>query len=223
MALLIIVIEPTTFSDNSNAIPVVFAMSCAIILIGLNLSINMVCKNYAMIRREMRMGVGAASLVCAKVLNIISMCAILSLIFVLPFVLGSFHRIANVHGAYLYFAVFSTMFTSASLGLLISAVARENLQRAPFAIPFIMMYQLLFSGFVFEQVRDVLGIFTISRYSIRTIGTALRLSPRYGDFVQEPITVHVISNLAILVLFAALALFACWLRLWHIDYRGNGK
>ena len=57
-----------TFAEYGYALPIVFAQACAAILIGLMLSINMVSKDYAMIRRELRMGFSAGTIVMAKTL-----------------------------------------------------------------------------------------------------------------------------------------------------------
>ena len=99
----------------------------------------------------------------------------------------------------------------------LATVARDNSQFAPFVMSFEMVCQMMFLGFMFGEVGEVLNTLIISRYSIRTIGSAVHLSSRYRDFVQESNTAHMASNLAVLAVFATLVVFASWLRRWSID------
>ena len=232
-----------TFNEYSYALPIVFAQACAAILIGLMLSINTVSKDYAMIRRELRMGISAGTLVMAKTLLIILSCAIMSLILILPYLVG----IINVRGQnslYLYAAIFFPMFASAQLGLCISAFSsffRSNrLKKIAFAIPFVMLYQILFSGFVFEQVRiDLLHRISISHYAIRMIGGAFRFNVEYyrgvsflwgtplgelfgRDFLDAPgiDTGHIVETIAVLMIFVVISTMASIVMLSRVDKQG---
>jgi len=238
-----------TFSAYVDALPVVFAQACAAILIGLMLSINMVSKDYAMLRRELRMGISAGTLVMAKTLLIILSCAIMSLILILPYLVG----LINVEGRnlfYFYVAIFFPMFASAQLGLCISSLSsffRSNrLKKIAFAIPFVMLYQILFSGFVFEQVQiDLLHRISISNYAIRMIGGALRFNVEYyrgTAFIWETPTGrasghgafglkffdadtgidigHIIETMSVLILFAVLAILISVVVLNRVGQKG---
>ena len=232
-----------TFSEYGYALPIVFAQASATILIGLMLSINMVSKDYAMIRRELRMGISAGALVMAKTLLIILSCAIMGLILTLPYLVG----IIDVRGQnsiYLYAAIFFPMFASAQLGLCISAFSsffRSNrLKKIAFAIPFVMLFQILFSGFVFEQVRiDLLHRISISHYAIRMIGGALRFNVEYyrgasflwetprgalfgREFLDTPgiDTGHIVETISVLMIFVVIAGIASIVMLSRVDKQG---
>jgi len=218
-------INHETFNQYRNAFPVAFALTCAAMLFGLMLSINMVCKDYEIIKRELRMGVSVSNIIISKTLVIIILCAIISAILVLPFERDAF-RISGLNIWFLYTAVFLTMVTSSEIGLLMSVFFRKKPQRATNSIPIIMLFQILFSGFIFEQA-DVESFrkFTVSSYSIRTIGSALRFdSERFfadvhrGEF--ENTVSHAIANFKWLILFFILAMLICILFLWLIDNRG---
>ena len=219
---------PETFNSYSEALPVVFAKACASILIGLMLSINMVCKDYAMIRRELRMGISAKGLIFAKTFLNIILCAIMSVILTLPYLIGII-SVLDQNTSYLYLAVFFTMFTSAQLGLFISSFSsifsQNRLQKAALAIPFVMLFQILFSGFVFEQVRIDLSSVSISNYAIRTIGSGLRFDSEtfiwdtpVGAF--ENSFPHALLNLGALTTFMIFAIIGSIIILNQIDKQG---
>lgn len=233
-----------TFDGYGTALPIVFAQACAAILIGLMLSINMVSKDYAMIRRELRMGISVGTLVMAKTLLIILACAIMSLILVLPYLVG----IISVPGhssIYLFAAIFFPMFASAQLGLFISSLSsffRSNrLKKIAFAIPFVMLFQILFSGFVFDGVRiETLQRISISNYAIRMIGAALRFNVEYyrgttfiwelpdgQEFGRELFGTdtgidmeHITETFGVLMIFVVLAVVASIVVLSRVDKQG---
>ncbi|MCL2572076.1 MAG: ATP-binding cassette domain-containing protein [Defluviitaleaceae bacterium] len=215
---------PNTFNEYADALPVVFAMSCGAILLGLMLSINMVCKDYDMIRRELRMGIPATAIIASKTLLILVLCAVMSGILAFPYLVNAYGIYGQRTGL-LYVSVFFTMFASAQLGLLVSAISRNKPQRAALSIPFVMLFQILFSGFVFEQVRVNLDTIAISNYSIRAMGSALRFDNE--NFIWD--TPHnafnstanyITDNLYVLLGFFFLALILAVIFLYVVDRKG---
>lgn len=224
MGFLCLATSQETFDSYSYALPIAFAKACAAILIGLNMSINMICKDYAIIRRELRMGISASSLIFAKTFLLILMCLVMSILLILPYLIGAF-GISDQNTLYLFLAVFFTMFTSSQLGLLISAFSKDSPQRAALSIPFIMLFQILFSGFVFEQVRINIDITTISNYAIRAIGSGMRFDNENfiwdtPPFAFESSLIHAVENLGILVLFSSVAVILSIFILYRIDKLG---
>lgn len=224
MGFLFLATIPETFYTYTDALPVVFAMSCGAILIGLMLSINMVCKDYDMIRRELRMGITARSLIVSKTILIIGLCAIMSAILALPYLFNAY-RIIDQRTGLLYVSVFFTMLAAAALGLLVSAISRNKPQRAALSIPFVMLFQILFSGFVFEQVRINISSISISHYSIRAMGSAMRFDNE--NFIWD--TPHgafnsaasfITDNLAFMLGFFMLAVVISIVFLYLVDRKG---
>ncbi|MCL2362521.1 MAG: ATP-binding cassette domain-containing protein [Defluviitaleaceae bacterium] len=214
-----------TFNEYNSALPVVFAMACGAILIGLMLSINMVCKDYDMIRRELRMGISARSLILSKGLLIIFLCAVMSGILAFPYLINAYN-ITNQRPMFLYLAVFATMLSSAQLGLFVSAISRNKAQQAALSIPFVMLFQILFSGFVFEDVRVRLDTIAISNYSIRAMGSALNFDN--PDFIWdtphgafESTWCHIINNVYVIGGFFVLALIVSIAFLYLVDKKGG--
>jgi ABC-type transport system involved in multi-copper enzyme maturation permease subunit len=217
--------SPETFLDYADALPIAFAMACAAMLIGMMMSINLVCKDYHMIRRELRMGISVSSIILSKTLLNVFFSAIMSAVLIIPYFTNSY-RIEGQNTIYLYFAVFLTMLASAQIGLLLSTLVRDKAQVAALAIPFVLLYKILFSGFVFDQVQlDNADVFAISNYSIRAIGSALRFDHEhfgwdtpYGVFINSP--ENALANLGALMAFAAIPLILSIFTLWLIDKKG---
>jgi len=117
------------------------------------------------------------------------------------------------------------MFASAQLGLLVSAVSRNKPQRAALSIPFVMLFQILFSGFVFEQVRVRIDFIAISNYSIRAMGSAMRFDNEHfiwdtphGAFNSS--LSYIADNLLVMLGFFALALIGTVAFLYVVDREG---
>ena len=203
---------PATFTVYHDALAITFAIACAAILIGLNMSINLICRDFRMILREMRMGLSSFSLIAAKTVLVLILCGPVSLILILPYILGIF-TIADQNTAFLFASVYCTMATAAEIGLFVSSLAQDKPQRAALMIPFITIFQIVFSGFIFERVQ--LGLFrlerlTLSFYAIRVLGSGLRFDKEqmfwdtpYGAFIHS--REHVFANLSTLAFFFALA------------------
>jgi len=217
--------SPETFYDYADALPIAFAMACAAMLIGLMMSINLVCKDYHMIRRELRMTISASSIILSKTFMIIFFSLIMSAVLIIPYFMNSY-RIDGQNTLYLYLAVFFTMLASAQIGLMVSTFVRDKTQVAALSIPFVMLYKILFSGFVFEQVQlDNADTFAISNYSIRAIGSALRFDHEhfgwdtpYGVFRNT--IENAFANLGALAAFVIVSMVAAIFALWLIDKKG---
>jgi len=217
-----------TFNAYDNALPIVFAKACAAILLGLITSINLVCNNFAIIKQEMRMGIHAKSLIGYKIAVITPICLVMSGILTLPYFLDIW-SIPEQSPVFLFISIFVVMLTSSAIGLLISTIAKDRSQNAVIAVPFVMLFQILFSGFIFEQIRvDLLHYISISRYAIRTMGSAVgfdREAIRWDTpaLAFENSFSHIFQNLAILIIFFALATIFSIVLLDRFDKKGEQK
>ena len=216
-----------TFDTYNDALPITFALACASILIGLTTSINMICDYYDVIRREMRMSISAEKMIMAKILFLIITCAIMSVILTAPFLFNRF-SIDYQHRLYIYLAVFLPMIASAAVGLVCSCVSRDRPQRAALYIPPIMMFQIFFAGFVFEETP--LRMLTISNFAIRVLGHGLRFDRDYivldvptaiwDSPMPELVT---FTRIGMLIIFFIVATAISISRLSHIDKHGDKK
>ena len=244
MFLLLIVTNPDDlgkgpFDSFANALPIAFAIACAGILIGLVLTMNLMCKDYNMIHRELRMGIHSTIIVLSKTLFVLIVCAILSLILVGPYLINMYEEYElKLNKPLLFLSVFATMSTSSVLGLFVSTVVKDSSQKAAIALPFIILFQILFSDFVFNGVLDKLrdcnhksyiSWISISNYSIRAIGMALGFYEtdninagmgRHGELdVFANTKENIFSIFFILIIMFLLATVATIIFLYCVDKR----
>ena len=224
-----------TFNTYGDALAIAFAIACAAILIGLMMSINMVCKNYNMLRRELRMGVPVRCIIFSKILHIVALCSVMSLILVIPYILNcyfDFYDIYDQNTLFLYLSIFFTMFAASGLGLLASAAFYRWPQNATLSISLVMLFQILFSGFVFDQVRVSLDRIALSNYAIRSIGGALRfdIGVRHNnDFIVESgarflsTAEHAFQTLGSLTIFLTAFLILSAIIIYLLDSKGVNK
>jgi len=209
------------FDTYQNALAIAFAIVCAAILIGLMLSINLVGKNYDTLRRELHMGVSARGLVLSKTLVIVASSVVASFIVIVPY-LGPWFHIRGLNKWGLFLSVFVTMLLSAGLGLLASIYARNKLHVASLSVPFIVLYQILFSGFIFTHINDHLRNFSISRYAIRAVGSALGFNFRDApDYEFQNTFAHYACNLGRLIAGFAVVLIVCIFLMWIIRIKNE--
>jgi len=224
MVLLLIVNRPAAFGTYIHALQIAFAVACAAILIGLLLSIGLICEDYVMIRRELMMGLSPSRIIFAKVINIIIYCFVISIILIIPYRFDYFAP-SYLRFWHLYVSVFFTMLTSASLGLLVSAACIIKPQIASLAVSIIMLFQILFSGFLFDYSWVDISYTTISYYSIRTIGSGLGFHnlgfnayAGHGTFGISP--GHAVATLGMLFLFSIVPIAISILTLYLIRRKG---
>ena len=224
MVLLWTVTSPESFNDYSDAFQVAFAITCASILVGLLLSISLICEDYIMIRREIKMGLSPILIITAKTINIIIYCLVISAILIFPYFFNAFN-IQDQNLLYLYFGVFFTMLAAAELGLFVSALWRNKPQIASLFVSIIMLFQILFSGFLFDDAKlEIFGItVSISHYSIRAIGSGLRFDLLDTGLhrVFEISPGHIRENIGLLAVFFGLSFIGSIVILYYVEIRGK--
>ena len=204
------------FENYNDSLPIVFVMTSAAILMGLVTTINMVCKDVAAIRRDLRKGISVFGFVSSKVCLVFCLCVLMTGLFIGPYMFLMDFFVNPAYDPILFFAAtFSTMLIAAGLGLVISSIPRFTPQTASNTIPFVMIYQMLFSGFMFGVDLPVLNILSISHHTIFVLGYAAgfgRLTGVPVDFTQ----LHT-ANLVVPGMFFVLCIAICIMLLKFAD------
>lgn len=172
--------EVYDYYENSKSI--FFVMSCAAIWLGVFNSIQEICKERVILRREymgnlkipvyilskyvMQIVIGFAQ----SIIMLLTFSLTLGLPDIKPFIFSSvFEDILLI--------LFMTILSSSALGLVISSFVKSN-DRAMAIAPFALIIQLLFSGILFELdgFTEFLSYFTISRWSMEGFGNIMDLN-----------------------------------------------
>ncbi len=152
-----------------------FCLSCAAVWVGLMNSIQEICKERGILRREYMSDMRLDSYIASKLLVQSGLCFIQSLLTVTVFALvvgmpiGG--AIGNAPFIEILITIFFVMVSSSALGMLVSSIAK-NPDRAMVFAPILLIPQLLFSGILFtlEGATNIISWFCASRWSMQALG-----------------------------------------------------
>lgn len=179
--LLGIVAAEKVFDVYEDTKSILFALVCSGIWIGLFNSIQEICKERVILKREYMANLKLPIYMLSKyvvqlVLGIVQTLLMLGLFAILVGIPknGVIIRSGFVECA---FTLLLTVMSSASMGLIISAFAKNGDRAMTFA-PFVLIVQLLFSGILFklEGAVDVISRVTVSRWAIEGLGSTANLN-----------------------------------------------
>ena len=157
------------FADTKNG---VFAIACACIWVGLFNSIQSVCRERAIIKREHRTGLSISSYIMAHVIYEMFICFVESLIILIVMLIKNREHLPP-EGLILgkvpdmFLTLFLITFCADMLALFISCLVKTETS-AMTVMPFVLIIQLVMSGAVFELEGIAKGIsyLTISRWGM---------------------------------------------------------
>lgn len=206
-----------TFRDTRNG---AFALVCACIWIGLFNSIQSICKERAIIKREHRTGLHISSYVLAHMIYemLLSFCEAI-IVTLIIYVKNWGHTpeepLIFPAGMELLVTFFLIIFTSDVLGLAISSIVKTA-NTAMTVMPFVLIIQLVMSGMIFELngITESISKFTISKWGLEAICSTSNINALELDaFIviteamekdYEHSTGHLLSIWMVLILFSIL-------------------
>jgi len=191
-----------------------FALVCAGIWMGIFNSIQSVCRERAIIKREYRTGLHLSSYISAHMVYEMFLCFVQALITVVVlFIMRSPPTDGIFTFAFIELLItfFFIIFAADMLAILVSSNAKTE-TAAMTAMPFVLILQLVMSGVVFELegVASYIANFTISRWGVNAIGSIanvntmpdIHIAPNH-DYTNYEFLVSNITRLwLILVVFA---------------------
>jgi len=212
LALLIsMVADGQQFEQYEMTKSLLFAMACSAFWIGILNSIQEICKERVILKREYMTGLRLDSYILSKVLVMGIICAIQSFLLTTVFVLlvGK-PDTGVVFGAYyeMLIVTFLTALAASAIGIFVSSLFK-NADRAMTVAPILLMPQLLFSGLIFELegVSEFISWIATCRFSMEGYGTTANLNSLptlYWREVEDFFTftgAHFFSALGMLCVF----------------------
>jgi len=166
-----------------------FALSCSAFWVGILNSIQEICKERNILKREYMTGLRLDSYILSKVIVMGLICIVQAFLLTTVFVLLVGKPDAGVSfGAYpeLVATTFLTMFAASATGIFVSALFK-NADRAMTVAPILLMPQLLFSGQIFklEGTTKLLSWIVTCRFSMEAYGTMANLNDLPTRLQQE--------------------------------------
>lgn len=188
--LLVMVAGDDVFTAYGDTKSMIFALSCAAIWLGIFNTIQEVCKERVILKREHMAGLGLTVYVFSKLLVQIITGFLQSVILVTVFVLvlespeeGVWLSRSSLE---ILITVFLTVIAAELLGLIVSTCVRSG-DKAMAVAPFILIVQLLFSGILFELsgMGNYISYITVSKWSVGALGSIADLNILEGN-INEP-------------------------------------
>lgn len=179
--LLYIVSDKDIFKIYESTKSMLFALSCSGIWIGLFNSIQEICKERVILKREYMANLKLKSYVLSKVFVQAFLGFVQSVILTFVFLglVGSDRKgIFVQHFQWeVLLTVWLTIFAAVSLGLVISSIVKSG-DKAMAVAPFVLIVQLLFSGILFQlkNAGKYISYFTVSRWSVEGLGSIAKLN-----------------------------------------------
>lgn len=193
--LLAVVANDNVFKIFEDTKSILFSLSCAAIWIGLFNSIQEICKERAVLKREYMGNLKLPFYVLSKYLVQTLIGFIQSALIVLIFALtvGLPEEGILFESPYLemMITVWLTIEASMAMGFVISAFVRSG-DKAMIAAPFVLIIQLLFSGILFELkgVGEYIAYATVSKWSVEGLGSIADLNSLELKIQQQLPTVE---------------------------------
>lgn len=163
------------FTDFSQTRKGSFAIICACIWIGLFNSIQSICHERAIIKREHRTGLHITSYIAAHVIYEFVLCAAETLIVFAATVLKNGSHLPDqglIFSMYidLYITFFLVVFSSDMLAMIVSCAVKQE-KTAMTVMPFILIIQLIMSGMIFELegYAEKISTITLSRWGLDAV------------------------------------------------------
>lgn len=170
-ALITLVVGKNMFVTMEGTTYGTFALSCACIWNGVFNSIQVVCRERDIVKREHRSGLHISSYVIAHMLYQLLLCVLQTLVTLMICGIVGVHfpetGIITSSGIVdLGITILIITFTADMLGLMVSSLVRTTMT-AMTIVPFLLIFQLIFSGNFFSLGRaDFVKYFTISHWGM---------------------------------------------------------
>lgn len=208
----------------------VFAVVSACIWVGLFNSIQAVCRERAIIKREYRTGLRISSYILARVIFELGLCAAETLIILAVLIVKNIRHLPESGlvfpmGIDLYFSLFLVTFAADMAAVMISSIVRTE-NTAMTVMPFVLIIQLVMSGCVFELsgISKFISYLTISKWgldgvcSISATSSVVDMEAAfYGAEGVDPAAGHLLFIWGVLALFAAAYILLAILFLRRVD------
>lgn len=190
LALLIsFVANDQQFEQYEMTKSLLFALSCSAFWIGMLNSIQEVCKERVILKREYMTGLSLSSYVLSKIVILGGLCLVQGVLVTSVFsILVGTPETGVMLSPYgeLLITTFLTAVASAAMGLFVSCLF-TNADRAMTVAPILLMPQILFSGLIFklEGITESISWFAICRWSMEGYGSTADLNALPLKLQQE--------------------------------------
>jgi ABC-type multidrug transport system ATPase subunit len=172
-----------------------FALSCSAFWVGILNSIQEICKERNILRREYMTGLRLGAYILSKTVTMSIICIIQSLLLTSVFVymIGAPDTGVIIDSAFfeLLSVTFLTSLSASAMGIFVSALFK-NADRAMTVAPLLLMPQLLFSGMIFtlEGAANTISWIAACRFSMEGYGTIANLNSLTMKLAEQGLAIE---------------------------------
>ncbi len=187
--LISLVADDKQFEQYEITKSLLFAVSCSAFWIGMLNSIQEICKERNILKREYMTGLRLNGYVISKLIVMAMICAVQAFLLTSVFVLTVGQPEEGiVMPAYweLLLTTFLTMLAASATGIFVSSLFK-NADRAMTVAPILLMPQLLFSGLIFklEGASELISWIAACRFSMEAYGTTANLNNLQNSLQEQ--------------------------------------
>ena len=174
------VADGSQFEQLEMTKSLLFALSCSAFWVGTLNSIQEICKERVILRREYMTGLRLDSYILSKLLVMGVICMVQAVLLTVVFVItvgDPGEGIMMPAVLEFFFVIFLTAFAATAMGLFVSSLFK-NADRAMTVAPLLLMPQLLFSGLLFKLsgATEAVSWIVACRFSMEGLGTTANLN-----------------------------------------------
>lgn len=212
-ALISSVTSEDLFSEYTATRNGAFALVCACIWIGIFNSIQSICKERDIIKREHRSGLHISCYITSHMIFEMTISAVESMIVTLIVCISNVSTLPHMGvlcSTFLEFAItfFLIIYSSDIMGIMISSIVKTP-NTAMTVMPFVLIIQLVMSGMIFELsgLTEFISTFTIAKWGLNAICVTANVNvmedyiPKFVSDYEYSIN-HISQLWLILIIFA---------------------
>jgi ABC-type multidrug transport system ATPase subunit/pSer/pThr/pTyr-binding forkhead associated (FHA) protein len=198
-ALISLVASGEQFEQYEMTKSLLFAVACSAFWVGILNSIQEVCKERTVLRREYMTGLRLNAYIISKTIAMGLVCAVQSLLLAAVFasLVGMPNEGVLGDSPFMEFLLvtFLTALAASAIGIFVSSLFK-NADRAMTVAPLLLMPQLLFSGLIFklEGATEAISWIATCRFSMEGYGTIANLNNLTMRLAQEGIPIEHVAE-----------------------------
>ena len=158
------------FEDYASTNSGGFAIICGCIWVGIFNSIQSICREREIIKREYRTGLHISSYIIAHMIYEMALCLIEAIIVAMIFLSIAGNNLESSAYVGIFITFFLVIYSADVLAMIVSSIVKKQ-TAAMTAVPFVLIVQLVLAGVIFELSGPMrlLANFTISKWGVRAI------------------------------------------------------
>lgn len=172
-SIIVLITESDTFEYFYSAQAVLFALSCALVILGTFASCHEICSDREIICREIKKGISPINITLSRCIKYAIISIIMSICICIPCIIG--HIVTKTMYTEFFAVTFCGVYVSVLSGLLISVLSKKQYV-ASTVVPVFVLLQIVFSGRIFMFKNSLLKSLSYLSFTRWILDAYLRIT-----------------------------------------------